>query len=146
MVVLDVERRVYKSESRRHLNFNFNVNIKGQILKVFFSYTPAIMKDRDKSIEMIREGFIQYLGEVDEARVNNHLPLRNFMTISIDSPIEALGTAHRHLKEQNHFISADKSTRGFFTSEIMEGEWNITVSVNAIVTDYVDMSLKAVVE
>lgn len=143
MIVLSVDRRLQIEDKESHINFPFHIPRTGRELRVNMSFHPARLEDKNEAKAVIREGFIKYLGEVNEDKIENYLPLRNLMTISIDSPIKSLGTAHRHLKDIGHFINKDKASRGFYTSEIMDGLWNITLSVFAIVTEYVDVVISA---
>lgn len=143
MIVLDINRRLNPENRESHLNFPFSVDKIAKALIINFSFYPDLMEDQEKAVQMVKDGFMKYYGEVDEDKINNYLPIKNLLTLSIDSPKKSLGTAHRHLKIQQHKITSEKASRGFIPSEIMAGQWNITISVHSIATDYVDIKLSA---
>lgn len=141
MVLLSINKRIEKSDLYRHICFSFNVNSIYNTLVFNFNYLPSILEDKDKSISIIKDCFQKYLGEIPEERIKNHLPIKNLLTLSISSPMKSLGTAHRHKARQTIFINNENASRGFHTSKIIKGEWNVVISIHSIVTDYVDMNL-----
>ena len=143
MTLLDITKRLTRDEEGRHFNFPFEVQMPAKELIVKMSFTPDIYEDREKSVEIIREGLLKYTGIFDEEKINNYLPLKNLLTVSVDSPHKCLGTAHRHQKEQQHYINKRKASRGFVPSEIMAGSWNITLSAHAIISEFIDVTLTA---
>lgn len=46
-------------------------------------------------------------GEVQEGNIENYLPIKNLVTVSLDSSREYLGAAHRQSNKQEHIISPD---------------------------------------
>lgn len=52
-------------------------------------------------------------GEVQEGNIENYLPIKNLVTVSLDSSREYLGAAHRQSNKQEHIISSAFSSAGF---------------------------------
>lgn len=146
MLVLDIAKRLNREDCNKHIKFDFTVDEGAKSLKLFFEYTPPYLEDKEKSRQMIEQAFIGYMGEIDPKRVDNYLPLRNLLTISVSSPDGWIGTAHRHLKILDYYINEEKASRGFHPTRIIAGKWSITVSIYSVLTDYVDMQLIAEVE
>lgn len=141
MIILNISNRLYPSDNNKHIRYPFLIETEAQQLIIKFMYSPATLDDRDKAVEMIMEASSRHADILDE-KIENHLPLRNLITLSLDSPKGWVGTAHRHmLRPQEHIIAKDKASRGFFSQDIVKGEWFITLSVNTILTDFTDVQL-----
>ena len=87
-------------------------------LLITYSYSPKNLENKEKSYELIRENILRDAPE-DIDRYTDYeefLPLKNLVTVSLDSPVEFRGAAHRHDKEQYHEISKDFASPGFLRS------------------------------
>jgi len=143
MIVLEEKRRLSKEDQYKHLEYAFNLDKPAKELVVNFKFSPAYLSDREQSAEIVKEGFVKYVGEVIEDKVKNYIPLKNLLTLSIDSPSGNIGTAHRHQDEQKHFINRIRASRGFHPAEIAAGRWKVIISTHSIITDYTDIELTA---
>ncbi|MDD4316299.1 MAG: hypothetical protein PHC84_03960 [Clostridia bacterium] len=148
MIVLHEHRRLTESESCRHIYIPFEAPCGGNALTVKFSFQPATLEDRQQSLEIIRRGMEIYEPGIrrNDAELEEFLPLKNMLTLSIDSPDGFIGAAHRHSVNQLHKISAQKSSRGFVPCAVTKGRWIITVSPFHFVTPYVDFDLEVSIE
>lgn len=128
----------------RHIHIPFELPHDGKELCVRFSFSPSKLEDKSKALELIRKGMTVYEPdkEYDDAELEEFLPLKNMLTLSIDSPKGFIGTAHRFCIKQIHKISAENSSRGFLPHMVEKGEWSITVSPFHFVTLFVDFDLE----
>lgn len=145
MQLINITGKITGQDARSHIDHIFRVDKPCKCLKIIFNYYPAYLENKAYSERLIRECFVKFTGSVNEEKVKNYIPLKNLLTLSVDSPKGCLGTAHRHQAKQEHIISAGKASRGFMPAEIIKGEWNVTVSVHSIITDNIDyyLSLEA---
>ncbi len=141
--LLSIKGRLIPENSGTHISFPFVIDKPAKELRIEFSFSPDIMEDKGKARAIIREAFIKYTGTVDEEKVDNYLPMKNLLTISVDGPEKFGGTAHRHMAVQKLFINKDKATRGLLPIDIVSGEWKIILSVHAVATEYTDYSIRA---
>jgi hypothetical protein len=58
----------------------------------------------------------------------------NLVTLSVNSPKQYLGCAHRHAPEQQHVISAEFSSPGFCRHSPDAGDWQAVINVHAVVS------------
>ena len=72
---------------------------------------------------------------MQEGNIENYLPIKNLVTVSLDSSREYLGAAHRQSNKQEHIISPAFSSAGFFKTDIAKGEWKITLNVHSVSCD-----------
>lgn len=144
MIVLKKNFTLDIAQSCEHINFPFEIPSKGNILYVNFRYNPNKFEDKTSSMEMLRNALHRYTPEksYSEEELLKYLPLRNLLTISLDSPTGVVGTAHKHNNNQKHLISADESSKGFVKQKIIKGKWNITISAHLIVSPFVDVELE----
>ena len=113
-------------------------------LEIFYSYSPKILEDKEKSKALIEENIIRDAGEnyIDYPSWEAFMPLKNLITLSLDSPSAYVGAAHRQADSQHHIISKAFSSVGFEKTEIEKGKWTLTLNVHALITDKVDCSVR----
>jgi hypothetical protein len=80
-----------------------------------------------------------------EKYLNRNEELKNLATFSIYHENEYIGCAHRSLDKQTIIISQEKSSPGFKTTKVNQGQWEIVISFHGINTDNMNISLKAYV-
>lgn len=138
MIIFKKEIRLTPENQKTNITFPFTLDCPAERMKITYSYAPKILADREKSIHFIEEW--------TKTDARKYLPLKNLVTLSLDSPDGFRGSAHRHAPEQTHIISESFSSNGFLKTEIKKGEWRISLNVHAVVTEYCDCKLKVEVE
>lgn len=144
MIVLKKKLTIEAKQNRLHINIPFQIPSEGKKLYINFSYKPHRYNDKERCIPMLRKALAHYAPEksyTDEDLLR-YLPLKNLVTVSLDSPSGAVGSAHRHNDNQKHIISEVESSRGFIKQKIIQGDWNITLSVHSIVSPQIDVELE----
>ncbi len=127
--------RPVDSKSNRYMPFTVPVGTKK--LFITYSYSPKSLEDREKSYELIRENILRDAPE-DIERYTDYeefMPLKNLVTVSLDSPTEFRGAAHRHDESQYHEIEEHFASPGFLKGKIDAGQWTLSLNVHAVVTD-----------
>lgn len=131
-------------DSRSNRYVFFTVPEGTEKLCITYSYSPKNLEDKEKSYELIRENILRDAPE-DIDRYTDYgefLPLKNLVTLSLDSPEEFRGAAHRHDKEQYHEIGEDFASPGFLRGKITPGRWRLSFNVHAVVTDICTCRIK----
>ncbi len=113
-------------------------------LFITYSYSPKILEDEKKSIELIKENLIRDAGEewIEYTDYEEFMPLKNLVTLYLRSPEGFRGAAHRQADSQYHEISGDFASVGFLKGEITAGEWQLCLNVHALVTEKCTCSIK----
>ena len=113
-------------------------------LEIHYAYSPKNMDDIARSMVLIDENIRRDAGDdySDYTSREEYLPLKNHITISLDSPSAYIGAAHRHSNNQHHIISEDFSSVGFEKTKIEKGKWTLTLNVHALITEKADFSVK----
>lgn len=108
-------------------------------LVITCSYTPKILEDEEKTNRLIKENLIRDAGEdADEyADYSEFIPLKNLITLALESPDGFVGSAHRQAESQRHEIGEDFASVGFVKTKIKAGQWCAVLNCHAIVTDSV---------
>lgn len=92
-------------------------------MKIEFSYSPKNLDDEEKAHKYIDDGFEKYAPEPYRKGYKpwyEYLPVKNLLTVSLDSPDGYIGCAHRQDSRQTHIISETESSRGFNKNEASE--------------------------
>lgn len=113
-------------------------------LFITYSYAPKILEDKEKSYELIKENILRDAGD-DFCKYTDYeefMPLKNLITLALDSPEGYRGAAHRQADSQYHEIGEDFASVGFLKSKIIAGQWSLILHVHALVTDICTCNIK----
>ena len=140
----ETEIRLKPSDSKNNRYIYFNVPEGTEKLFITYSYSPKILEDKEKSYTLIRENILRDAPE-DIDRYTDYdefMPLKNLVTLSLDSPFGFRGAAHRHDEKQYHEICKDFASPGFLKGEIFKGQWRLSLNIHAVVTDICTCRIK----
>ena len=136
---------VTSNDTKTHINNSFEVTKDYSKLVFDVAYSPKYLEDVSKCMHLMKQRLKDvglkedFFSDIELAR---SIPLANHISWSIDSPIDGyLGTKHKHNPHQTLVISEEKSSFGFKPAKVVKGTWNITSSLNAILTDEVDIRI-----
>jgi len=124
--------------SKSHIKYTFNLPVQSRRLNIDFEYQPKKLFDEERSKMLIQEGLRRFCENPDENELNSwksYMPLSNLLTISIDDPKGFRGSVHRHTPVQHLFITEDAASPGLIQGSLPEGQWSVTISVHAVVTE-----------
>lgn len=143
-VLLNEKIILTKENEKTNVPLSFQVEEDFTSLEITYSYSPKILTDKEKSKELIEENIRTDAGEnfCDYPSWEEFMPLKNLITLSLDSPEGYMGAAHRQAENQHHIISEEFSSVGFERTEITKGEWILTLNVHALVTDKAECLVK----
>lgn len=146
MLVLDVMGRVTPESSKTHIRIPFQLDEDCTRLRLKLEYTPKVLKDRKRSLELLQQSFDAYLlpeqREPAMSQADHYLPLNNLITLSLDDPLGYRGACHRHDPIQELTLSAEQASPGLLPRSLPPGDWEATLSVHSIVTDTCNYSLQ----
>ena len=144
ITLLDKKIVLTKENEKTNVPLTFEVEEDFSELQITYSYSPKILEDREKSKELIEENIRTDAGEnfSDYPSWEEFMPLKNLITLSLDSPKGYMGAAHRQADNQHHIISEEFSSVGFERTEITKGQWTLTLNVHALVTDKAECLVK----
>ncbi len=128
---------VLRNHSKMNIPISFQVPKGINKLVIELSYFPKELEDREENLRLIKENLIRDAGEhwQEYTDYGEFMPLKNLITVSLDSPVGYVGAAHRQSPDQSHKISAEFASPGFDKTEIYEGEWTLTFNLHAVVTE-----------
>lgn len=144
ITVLKKEIKIFPEDEKTNIVLPFTVENSAKFIKITYSYSPKILEDDEKAKAIAEECLSRDAGEFKEKYppLAVYLPLKNLVTVSLDSPDGYRGAAHRHNPEQKHILSEKSASPGFFKGKITAGEWKITLNVHAVVTEECICKLK----
>ena len=132
--VLDGIYVLTRKDMSTHRAIPFTVPAGAHRMRISVSYDPKYNFDEEYGLALIEKSMKEQIGEL--------LPIDNHLSFSLDSPLGAVGTAHRGNNSQEFEISETDANGGFYPTPITAGEWTFTVSVTCIVTDEIKVSLR----
>lgn len=135
--VMEREVTILPENNKTNIILPFTVSEAAKLMKITYSYSPKILEDSERAKLLIEECLEKDAGEFkkDYPDWEEFLPLKNLITLSLDSPEGYRGAAHRHDHEQTHILSEKDASAGFLKGEITAGEWRLTLSVHTVVTE-----------
>ncbi len=143
-VIFEKDIILTPEDEKTNVPLDFLVSDDFSNLEIFYSYSPKILEDKEKSRELIEENIKRDAGEnfPDYPSWEAFMPLKNLITLSLDSPSGYKGAAHRQSDSQHHIISEDFASVGFEKTKIEKGKWILTLNLHAIVTEKVQCRVR----
>ncbi len=124
------------ADEKTNIPLDFTVGEEAEKIAITYSYSPKQLEEGERARLLIEQN-LENDTHGDRAlypQWQEYLPLKNLVTLSLDSPCGYVGAAHRQDEKQHHIISKDFSSRGFNLTEIYQGDWTVTLNVHALVT------------
>ncbi|MBR3815307.1 MAG: hypothetical protein IKJ27_01125 [Clostridia bacterium] len=136
-ILLNKTVTVTPENERTNIFLPFAVPSGVKKLIIDYSYSPKELTDREKCEALIKENLIRDCGEqwTEYTDYGEFMPLKNLITLSLDSPEGYVGAAHRQAATQHHEIGEEFASVGFDKVKISAGEWVLTLNLHAVVTD-----------
>lgn len=148
MLLFKTAGTLHKCCMKSHITFSFYISEEKAYemdkLMIDFSYTPKCELDESKK-KSIRESTILKLHprvKADYSDILENAIYCNLLTISVDDAIGFRGNYHKHFVKEPIFIGRLNATKGFKPGPIKEGNWKVTISNHAILTDDITYTLK----
>ncbi|MBQ6502790.1 MAG: hypothetical protein IJI57_02630 [Flexilinea sp.] len=133
------------SDNKTNIDIPFRLRQSFPALFIRTKYDPKIVTDENLSRQQIEAGIKRYIPENAReqwGQWEDYMPVLNFVTLSLDYEEEYVGCAHRHSPVQDHIISENYSSPGFFRHAILPGRWNCSLNCHAIVDQTVTYTLE----
>ena len=135
--LLEKEIILTPENEKTNILLPFIVEEESEKLRITYSYSPKELGDCERAKELIEKNL------ENDTHGDRHLypdykvylPLKNLVTLSLNSPSRYMGAAHRQDKDQCHIISEDFSSVGFLKGKIEKGQWTLYLNVHALVTE-----------
>ena len=112
MILLNKCGKITVDNNKTNITFPFEIKDNFKSIKIKFEYAPKTLEDREKSIQIIKSCLEKY-GEDEEFNIESYLPVKNFVTLSLDSSREYIGAIHRQSNKQELVVSSDIHHRAF---------------------------------
>lgn len=133
-ILLKKSISVTPEKEKTNIFLPFTVEDSFERLEIDYSYSPKELLDEEENIRLVKEN-LQRDGFEDTGDYSEFIPLKNLITLSLDSPEGYVGAAHRQAAKQHHEISEDFASVGFDRVKIIKGEWVLALNLHAVVTD-----------
>lgn len=146
--ILEKQLKLTPGNEKTNVVVPFKLEENYKKLFISYSYAPKLLEDREKAEKLIEENLIRDAGD-DAAQYSDYekfMPLKNLITLSLDSDSDYRGAAHRQDSEQHHEIGVDFASPGFIRGKIKKGKWRLVLNVHAVVTDEVSCFIKVEAE
>lgn len=150
MELIFEEKKILRpKDTKTNIELQFYVSQQLEKMEIEFEYSPKNLEDEERAHGYIDEGFSKYAPEPYRKGYKpwrEYLPVKNLLTVSLDSPKGYLGCAHRQDSVQKHIITETEASYGFLPSELPSGLWQIIINVHALVSDECTFKLKVLGE
>jgi len=135
-LLVERELTIRDSDTKTSIAIPFTVPENIKKLFITYSYSPKILEDEEKAKRLIKENILRDAPEDADAYTDygRFMPLKNLITLSLNSPEAYVGAAHRQDSEQCHEIGENFASSGFVKCRITKGEWSLSLDVHAVVT------------
>ena len=130
MILFEKSGAVTPENDKMNIVLPFEVPDGIKKLIIDYSYSPKILENREKSLQMINNCLQKYS---EPGNAEAYLPVKNLITVSLDDRNSYRGAAHRLAETQRHIIGEDFASPGFARGKISAGEWRLVLNVHCCV-------------
>ena len=98
-LIFEETKTLTPNDTKTNVPLQFYVAEELEEMKIEFSYSPKNLDDEEKAHKYIDDGFEKYAPEPYRKGYKpwyEYLPVKNLLTVSLDSPDGYIGCAHRH--------------------------------------------------
>lgn len=134
MLLFKTQGKITENDDKTNITHRFNVPENIKSLKIKYSYSPKTVENKEVALKLVRECLEKYDERID-GKIEDNLPVKNLITLSLDDSTSYRGAAHRQSNEQEHIISEDYASPGFIKGKIIDGEWKIVLNVHYVGCD-----------
>ncbi|MGN0570928.1 MAG: hypothetical protein ACI4K9_01955 [Candidatus Fimenecus sp.] len=145
--VLETAVRVTPAQEKTNIFLPFSLEKEVEQLKIVYSYAPKLSDGeaaKEAAEKCLQRDAGKYRAQYPAAEA--FLPLKNLITLSLDSPKGYRGAAHRQADSQVHILTEQTASPGFLPGKLPAGDWRLVLNVHALVTPFCDCCIKIEVE
>lgn len=139
MKLLDLQGYASPEDSKTHIRIPFELEEGCGKLNLRLQYTPKTLENREKALRLLKASYDLYIlpqnREYAIANADQHFPLKNLITLSLDDALGYRGACHRQDEVQDLYVSEEEASPGLMAGELVPGLWSVTLSLHCIVTD-----------
>lgn len=129
-------------DNKKNISVPFHLPSSANKIRIFFNYSPS-HSDDDIAKAQVADGFKRYaLEDYSNETIDDHLPVENFITLSLSLHGEYLGAHHNKAKHQEIVLTADEASLGFRPTEITAGDWELQLNCHCIASETVHAEIK----
>lgn len=143
--LLSLTNSIDENQSKTNIFHGLFVNENFEKLLIKFSYFPKEMSDDCKALQLISDALQIYAPTPFDKSYGNaqdFLPIVNLLTLSLDAPDGYRGVAHRYSPVQEHILSCDFASPGFYRGEIIKGRLELVVNAHCVCSDFCTYSIE----
>lgn len=145
ITLLSLQTEITREQCFKHVEFPFFTDKDYSKLIINYIYLPKDYDGKDaydRAVQAFKEAYGE--SEIDLEEVKGELPLKNHVTLSLSCGNNWIGTAHRHANNMVVEVGEHTATEGFHKTPIIKGEYSVTLSIHALLSKKVSVSLEVV--
>ena len=143
-VLLDKDFRLSGGDTQTNIKLNFTIEEAFNFLQINFTYSPGQSSDQVAQ-DQVKEAIQKYSltqGARDQAKVEDFLPVDNFITLSLAKDGHYLGSYHNKSKIQEILLSREDASLGFWPVDHLSGQWEVQLNCHCIASNALSASLR----
>ncbi|EKU93913.1 Uncharacterised protein [Alloiococcus otitis] len=143
-VLLDKDFRLSGRDTQTNIKLNFTIEEAFNFLQINFTYSPGQSSDQVAQ-DQVKEAILKYSltqGARDRTRLEDFLPVDNFITLSLAKDGHYLGGYHNKSKDQKILISREDASLGFWPVDHLSGQWEAQLNCHCIASKALSASLR----
>lgn len=127
----------HPAHSASDVPFAFSCPASVQELHISFTYAPGD-ETNAACVRQVEDAITRYYDryprELEPMTVQQYLPVKNLITLSLEKDGVYLGNGHRWDTAQDHVISTDYASFGFSSPQDMQGQWRGMLHLHEIIS------------
>lgn len=138
MQVLRKTLKVNAKQNKTHITIPFHLSQNFNNLIIFFNYCPRKSSDQEAINQLIQ---LYETNGWDISEVTDHLPVENFLTLTLRKNKNFIGTYHNKANRQKIFINSENASLGFEKTSIEEGDYEVLLNCHSVASEEIDVNI-----
>ncbi|MGM9630485.1 hypothetical protein [Butyricicoccus sp.] len=138
MILLEQQYQWTAEDTASDVPFAFACPAGVRAIRISFSFSPGKEQSEARCKPQIEDALARYYDrysrEIQPMTVEQYIPIKNLITLSLAWEGIYLGNAHRWAPQQEHLITAAQASRGFVPPERLEGSWTGMLHLHEILS------------
>lgn len=143
-MILERDFQLSGKDTQTNIKLPFFIEGGCHVLKIEFHYGPGQSCDQEAR-DQVREAIHKYSlteSDKDQAKIEDFLPVENFITLSLSREGEYLGGYHNKDKDQEIVITREFASLGFIPVDQLSGHWEVQLNCHCIASDNLQAGLR----
>lgn len=138
MQVVNKQVKIGEIHNKTHIPISFHLDSTYNNLIIFFSYSPHLSTDHIAKKQLMA---LFEKEQMDVDSIEEHLPVENFLSLTLFKEDYFIGTYHNKSHRQKIFINSENASPGFNKTVVDAGHYELLINCHSVASEEIKINL-----